>query len=557
MVKKKEIVIISIEKPDLNFMIKLDDNERFIRSFDYMLMDIIIIGILHSDNIGKDFFVEPNLNYQNSPYNLINKKILVAHFPKGLTLQITDGPISKIKLNQNEFIHKASTDNGSSGGLIIEYDDYNVFALGIHKQGANRGNISHFIHPICKCLENDNYIEKIKFKEGTYRGEIKQTNREGYGKLKLRNGEIYIGQWKNDKRDGYGIEYYKNKKIKYKGYFKDNEYNGKGKYIWENGEFYKGNFKNSIAQGEGEYHYLNGDIYKGNFVGNLKEGIGTYFCLNGNYFTGEWKNNVQSGYGEYYENQRPIYKGMEIEGVKYGNGKDYYSNGDIKYEGEFFNDIYHGQGKLYINNESKYYLFYEGKWNYGQRCGKGIEYYSNGKKKYDGEFNNNLYHGNGTLFFQDGNQFTERFENINYKGNWKFGIKNGRGKLYFKTGYYYDGDFVNDQMHGKGVLSFIENYNLDKTFEVFSNIIKNPLAVINDLETYATNLFKGDLGNIKEYDGNFVNNKKEGFGTCRYKNGASYSGEWKNDKYDGKGVFFKKMESILKVYGKMIKKLGI
>ena len=380
MVREKVIVKISIDKPDINFMIKLDENERFIRSFDYMLMDIIIIEILPSDNVKESFFVKPNLNYREDPSKIINKKILIAHFPKGLTLQITDGPVRKVNLLKNEFKHLASTDNGSSGGLIIEYDDDNVLALGIHKQGSDNGNIGHFIHPICNCLENNNYIEELIYKEGIYRGEIVKNKREGYGELKMRNGEIYKGQWNKDKRNGYGIEYYKNKHIKYKGYFKDNEYNGKGTYIWENGEYYKGYFEKSKAYGQGIYHYFNGDEYNGNFINNLKEGKGSYKCKNGNSYEGEWKNDVQNGIGEYYENNQLIYKGMVLVGVKYGKGEEYSSNGKKKYIGDFNNDKYHGNGELYLNIGNNYYLFYKGEWKYGKKSGNGVEYYSNGKK---------------------------------------------------------------------------------------------------------------------------------------------------------------------------------
>ena len=335
MVREKAIVQISIEKINKYFTIKLNENERIIRSFDYMLMDIIIIEILPSDNIGKDLFFRPNLKYQNDPSKLINKKILIAHFPKGLILRIDDGEIRHINPIENELIHKASTDDGSSGCLIIEFNDDNALVLGIHKAGSYDWNLGHYIYPICNSLENYNYIDELIFEEGVYRGDLINNKRDGYGEFKLKNGEIYKGQWKKGKRNGLGIEYYKNENIKYQGVFKDNEYSGKGIYIWENGEYYKGNFKNSMAHGEGEYHYMNGDIYKGNFVNNIKEGKGIYTCKNGNQFIGIWENDVQNGNGEYYENRKLIYKGMVILGIKYENGEEYYSNGNKKYVGEF------------------------------------------------------------------------------------------------------------------------------------------------------------------------------------------------------------------------------
>ena len=637
MVREKEIVKITIEKKNKSIIIELDETKRFIRSFDYMLMDIIIIEILPSDNIGKDFYFKPNLNYQNEPSKIVNKMILVAHYAKGLILRIDDGKISKINLNTNEFIHKASTDKGSSGGLIIELNDNNALALGIHKQGSEGGNIGHFIYPIFKSLENDKneYIEELIFKEGIYRGEIINHKREGFGEFKLKNGEIYKGQWKKGKRDGYGIEYYSDNdnEIKYKGYFKDNEYHGKGEYKWENGEYYKGNFENSRAYGEGLYHYLNGDEYKGNFVNGFKEGKGTYTCKNGNYFFGEWKNDFQNGIGELYVNKKLIYKGMVIEGTLCGNGIEFYSNGKKKYEGEFYNNKYHGSGKLYLDIENKYYLFYDGEWKYGKKSGAGVEYFSNGKKKYEGEFDNDKYHkkgklyinieskingnlyylfydgdwkydqrsgygfeyysdggkkyvgdfdsdkyhGKGALFFQGNNK---NINTINYEGEWKFGLKCGKGKeflpnrklvyeglfdnnkykkgkLYFKNGYYFSGNFDNGKMNGKGVLSFDKNYPIDKTIEVMNNLFKKPEEILDDLELFAKNALKGDFSQIEKYEGNFVNNNKEGFGICYYKNGACYRGEWKNKNMMEKEDLLKIMENILKVNGKMVKKMDL
>ena len=60
----------------------------------------------------------------------------------------------------------------------------------------------------------------------------------------------------------------------------------------------------------------------------------------------------------------------------------YYVNGKIKYEGDFVNDKYEGNGK-YIWEDDEYYI---GQWKNSLFHGKGIEYYSNGKIKYEGDF---------------------------------------------------------------------------------------------------------------------------------------------------------------------------
>ena len=87
------------------------------------------------------------------------------------------------------------------------------------------------------------------------------------------------------------------------------------------------------------------------------------------------------------------------------NQKEYYKNGDIKYDGDFVNDVYEGKGK-YIFENGKYYI---GQWLNGK---------ANGKYNYEnGEY---------------------------YKGQFKNGLRHGKGKLYYKNGnVIYDGDYIN------------------------------------------------------------------------------------------------------------------
>ena len=56
---------------------------------------------------------------------------------------------------------------------------------------------------------------------------------------------------------------------------------------------------------------------------------------------------------------------------KHGKGIIYYKNEDIKYEGDFINNKYEGNGK-YIHENGNYYI---GEFKNGLRHGKGIIYY--------------------------------------------------------------------------------------------------------------------------------------------------------------------------------------
>ena len=72
----------------------------------------------------------------------------------------------------------------------------------------------------------------------------------------------------------------------------------------------------------------------------------------------------------------------------------------------------------------------------------------------------------------------------------------------------YEGDFVEDMRHGKGVYTYSK---------------RSP---------------------AKKYIGDFRNEIKHGFGTATYRDGSKYVGEFKNGKFDGEGTFTSKGETI-------------
>ena len=85
------------------------------------------------------------------------------------------------------------------------------------------------------------------------------------------------------------------------------------------------------------------------------------------------------------------YIGEMLNDKAHGKGILYYKNGNIKYDGDFVNDKFEGNGK-YIWENGNYYI---GQWLNDKRHGKGILYYKNGNIKYDGDFVNGECEGNG------------------------------------------------------------------------------------------------------------------------------------------------------------------
>lgn len=78
---------------------------------------------------------------------------------------------------------------------------------------------------------------------------------------------------------------------------------------------------------------------------------------------------------------------------------EYYSNGKKKMEGEKVNGERHGMWKYYYANG---YLWSEGEFWYGERKGYSIIYYNSGKKQMEGSYKNGLKVGEWKLWNEDG-----------------------------------------------------------------------------------------------------------------------------------------------------------
>ncbi|MCL1911293.1 MAG: hypothetical protein FWG13_03715, partial [Leptospirales bacterium] len=143
---------------------------------------------------------------------------------------------------------------------------------------------------------------------------------------------------------------------------------------------------------------------------------------------------------------------------------------------------------------------YEGEYKNGKPNGEGVLAYPDGKK-YIGEVKDGKRHGQGTQINEhnDGSFLT-------YEGEWRRGKKSGKGLQTYirKDGatIVSDGEFINDLMQGQGKMIITLNSG-----ENFKSI---------------------------EYNGEFKNGKKHGFGTETEKDSAgnnisSRYGTWEND----------------------------
>ena len=225
-----------------------------------------------------------------------------------------------------------------------------------------------------------------------------------------------------------------------------------------------------------------------------------------------------------FEGEKCIFNGKLDDKINIcGKGKINLKDGRI-YEGTFINGKLEGKGN-YINNKGDVYI---GNFSQGILNGKGtiIKKMENNNKSNGGhdekneknndmmnnKENNLIYEGEIKNFMKEG-YGTEKCPEYNYEGYFHNDKKNGQGSIiYLKQGRKYKGEFKNNEITGKGLLTYENN---------------------------------------QTYQGELVNGKKEGKGVYTWPDGSEFIGEYKNDVRIGEGTF--KMPNGVIFKGKFVK----
>lgn len=164
---------------------------------------------------------------------------------------------------------------------------------------------------------------------------------------------------------------------KCEGNFVSKNFNGRCKLYMKNGANYDGNFQNGFENFKGTYRpdsgvsditYLLCEMVHQKIEGDVK-----VLYKNMDVYQGTLENFVADGFGQYY----------------YSNDNDKY----LHYKGEFHEGKIHGTGVMYYKNN----CVYEGEWANGKNSGFGIMTFPTGSEyeKYEGNFLNDQFHGNG------------------------------------------------------------------------------------------------------------------------------------------------------------------
>ncbi|MFD0959950.1 stalk domain-containing protein [Paenibacillus chungangensis] len=183
--------------------------------------------------------------------------------------------------------------------------------------------------------------------------------------------------------------------------------------LFSNDIAYEGDSVDGMPHGKGKYFYKGTLLYEGEVVNGVIEGNGIMYDASypDSYYEGKFSNNRFHGFGKTIYNNGSYHIGEYADGMRKGEGKLYASDDQLVYDGMFQHDAFHGQGTFY---------------------GEGF--------KYDGGFYLGYAHGNGREYVD---------EELTNTGEWHHGSKIA-GETYLNGNLWYKGDYLNGSPNGMG-----------------------------------------------------------------------------------------------------------
>ncbi|OQS03980.1 radial spoke head 10 family protein [Thraustotheca clavata] len=209
------------------------------------------------------------------------------------------------------------------------------------------------------------------------------------------------------------------------------------------------------------------------------------------------------------------------------------------YEGERQNNVFHGHGTAtFINGQ-----VYTGSFVGGRMHGHGVLQWPDGVS-YDGDFEYNEITGQGRYKWPDESWYEGEvrcgkrhgmgyFQCSNritsYDGNWVDGYQHGYGKLIYDeyNNIVYEGDWEFGQRHGKGTMKYASGNVYEGEWKHGKKCGHGTMHWFDKAETF---------------EGDWVNDQQHGHGVHIWKTiekrGNRYDGEFANGVRDGYGIFY-------------------
>lgn len=257
----------------------------------------------------------------------------------------------------------------------------------------------------------------------------------------------------------------------------------------------------------------------------------------------------------YGQNGQIEYKGDMLHNFYHSQGYQFLMDG--YYKGEFKYGKWHGKGERVTypfceKYEERVILKYVGNFACGKSCGYG-ELFENGRLKYKGEWMDGR--------FVNGVEYNDNytFEGLMYSGNAVpvgvdsvpvgiYNYSNGERRQVISVRfdengntitkeirYYtdnmkeYEGEIMNNKKHGEGIL-----------WARYNSINNSLMEDDNHIACSSSNDITAISDNVNyRYEGDFVNDRFEGNGTIYHANGKKWlSGQFKNGMANGKCKLF-------------------
>ena len=151
-IQNKDKINIYYDNESKTKEIQLNENERYIKSFIDIGLDITVVEILDKEKISIDYFLEPLLDVNT--ITLINSNIYRVQYTSENELNFFIGKIKEIE--KYEFAYLSCLERRCSSGspIFLEKD---IKVLGIHK-AYNIEDFQlygEFIYPVINLVKND------------------------------------------------------------------------------------------------------------------------------------------------------------------------------------------------------------------------------------------------------------------------------------------------------------------------------------------------------------------------------------------------------------------
>ena len=136
-IKPGKKISFSTNNDENNYEIEINKERKTYINKRY---DVTIVEMKKEDKLNSDSFFEIDDNVFDPSYNFKGKLIYLLHYEKGKEMFFSQGNIQEVGEDEDNFEinHTCSSDHGSSGGPLINTDNYKVIA--IHKGASKKEN---------------------------------------------------------------------------------------------------------------------------------------------------------------------------------------------------------------------------------------------------------------------------------------------------------------------------------------------------------------------------------------------------------------------------------